>query len=346
MKKKIYIIGSGWATKGFLDTIDFDLYDIHVLSNNENFVYQPFLAYCLLNKENVSFNLKNKYPKINFEKGNVIDFDFKNNQVITEFKKSEKYDYLLLCHGSVINDFNIIGLKENSYYLKNEYDALKIKDNIKKIPNNANIAVMGCGLTGSEIIGYLIDSNKYNIHAIDGLPNPLNIFNQNIRLYTLDLWRKNNINLHFGSFVKSMDNKVINLNNGKKIEYDLAIWCGGIKIHPLSILINKKLDYNNRFGIPVNKYLKIDKLTNVWALGDCAHSGFNPNAQVAYQQGKYLGYEFNNKFQNIKEFQFKSKGQVCYIGNNEAVYQNGDVGFGGLLGYGMMKLVKFYTKFL
>ena len=44
--------------KGFLDTIDFDLYDIHVLSNNENFVYQPFLAYCLLNKENVSFNLK------------------------------------------------------------------------------------------------------------------------------------------------------------------------------------------------------------------------------------------------------------------------------------------------
>ena len=205
---------------------------------------------------------------------------------------------------------------------------------------------MGCGLTGSEIIGYLIDSNKYNIHAIDGLPNPLNIFNQNIRLYTLDLWRKNNINLHFGSFVKSMDNKVINLNNGKKIEYDLAIWCGGIKIHPLSILINKKLDYNNRFGIPVNKYLKIDKLTNVWALGDCAHSGFNPNAQVAYQQGKYLGYEFNNKFQNIKEFQFKSKGQVCYIGNNEAVYQNGDVGFGGLLGYGMMKLVKFYTKFL
>lgn len=346
MKKKIYIIGSGWATKGFLDTIDFDLYDIHVISNNENFVYQPFLAYSLLNKENVSFNLKNKYPKIIFEKENVKDFDFKNNQVITEFKKSEKYDYLLLCHGSVINDFNIKGLKENSYYLKNEHDALKIKNNIKKMPNNANIAVMGCGLTGSEIIGHLIDSNKYNIHAIDGLPNPLNIFNQNIRLYTLDLWRKNNINLYFGSFVKNMDNKVINLCNGKKIEYDLAIWCGGIKIHPLSILINKKLDYKNNYGIHVNEFLKIEKLDNVWALGDCAHSGYAPNAQVAYQQGKYLAKNFNNKLENIKKFNFQNKGQVCYIGNNEAVYQNEDVGFAGLLGYGMMKLVKIYTKFL
>ena len=39
MLGKIYIVGGGWATKGFLDTIDFDLYDIHVLSNNENFVY-------------------------------------------------------------------------------------------------------------------------------------------------------------------------------------------------------------------------------------------------------------------------------------------------------------------
>lgn len=369
MKKKIYIIGSGWATKGFLDNIDFNLYDVNVISNNENFVYQPLLASSLLNKEKISSNLKEKYPSIKFEKANVTDFNFENNKVITQFKESEKYDYLILCHGSVINDFNIQGLKENSYYLKNDYDALEIKNIISKLPNNSHIAIMGCGLTGSEIIGHLIDNNnklniklsnyidgliffdkienkKYNVHAIDGLPSPLNIFNEKIRSYTIDLWKNYNINLHFGSFVKNMDDKHIYLNNGKEIKYDLGIWCGGIKIHPLSILINKKLDYNNRFGIPVNKYLKIDKLDNVWAVGDCAYSGSPPNAQVAYQQGKYLSYTFNNKFRNIKEFKFKNRGQVCYVGNNEAVYQIGDYGFGGILGYGMMKLIKLYTKFL
>lgn len=368
IKKKIYIVGSGWATKGFLDSIDYTLYDVHVLSNDENFIYQPFLASSLLNKEKTSFSLKEKYPLINFQKKNVTDFDFKNNKIISEFENNENYDYLLLCHGSVINDFNIKGLKENSYYLKNNYDAVKIKQAIKKLPNDAHIAVMGCGLTGSEIIGNLIDNNKsniklsnfidglifynkiqhkkYNIHAIDGLPSPLNIFNEKIRSHTLDLWKKNNINLQFGSFVKNMDKNQIYLNNGKEIKYDLAIWCGGIKIHPLSILVNKKLEYDNCFGIPVNNYLKIEKLNNVWAAGDCAYSGSAPNAQVAYQQGKYLGNQFNSNFMNKSKFQFKNRGQVCYIGNKEAVYQNGEYGFGGILGYGMMKLIKIYTKFL
>ena len=133
MKKKIYIIGSGWATKGFLDNIDFNLYDVHVLSNNENFVYQPFLASSLLNNEKTNFNLKEQYPSIQFKKVNVTDFNFKNNKIITQFKESEEYDYLILCHGSVINDFNIKGLKENSYYLKNEYDAIQIKNIISDI---------------------------------------------------------------------------------------------------------------------------------------------------------------------------------------------------------------------
>lgn len=369
MKKKIIIVGSGWATKGFLDTIDFNSFDVHVLSNNENFVYQPFLASSLLNNELTTIHLKEKYPSIQFEKVNVTDFDFHNNKVITQFKESEKYDYLLLCHGSVINDFNIKGLKENSYYLKTNHDAVKISEVIKKLPDEAHIAIMGCGLTGSEIIGHLIDNNnklniklnnyidgliffdkiknkKYNIHAIDGLPGPLNIFNDKLKSSALNLWKKNNINLHFGSFVKNMDKNKIYLSNNKEIKYDLAIWCGGIKIHSLSTLINKKIGYENLFGIPVNEYLKIDKLTNVWAAGDCAYSGYTPCAQVAYQQGKYLGNQFNSNFMNKNKFEFQNKGQVCYIGNNEAVYQNGDFGFGGILGYGMMKLVKLYTKFL
>lgn len=369
MKKKIYLIGSGWVTKGFLDTIDYELYDVHIISKNENFVYQPFLASSILNKEKITFNLKEKYPKINFEKATVSDFNFENNKIITESENNKNYDYLILCHGSIINDFNISGIKENSYILKNNDDALKIMKAVQDLPNNANVAIMGCGLTGAEIVGHFIDNNKkiniklnnfvdgllffdkinykkFNVYAIDGLPKPLNIFKENYRDYTIDLWKKNNINLNFNSFVKKVNKDEIILSNGKNIKYDLSIWCGGIKIHPLSNLVNKKLQYDNRFGIPVNKHLKIDKLDNVWAAGDCAYSGYIPNAQVAYQQGKYLGYKFNSKFKDNNEFKFKSKGQVCYVGDNKAIYQNGEYGFSGLLGFGIMKLVKLYTKIL
>lgn len=368
MKKKIYLIGSGWVTKGFLDTINYDLYDVHVISENENFIYHPFLASSILNYDKLNFNLQKKYPKIIFHKSKVKDFNFHNNEIITDFKKNENYDYLILSHGSIINDFNVKGLKENCYFLKNDHDILKIKKKIKKLPDNSNIAIMGCGLTGSEIIGYLIDSNKYkykldnyidgliifdkiknkkiNIYAIDGLPKPLNIFKDDFRNYTMNLWKNSKVNLHFGSFIKSVDEKEIHLHNGTNINYDMGIWCGGIKIHPLSSLINKKLNYNNNFGVPVNKFLKIEKLDNVWAAGDCAYSGFIPNAQVAYQQGTYLGNNFNNKLINNKEFKFQNKGQVCYIGNNEALYQNEHFGFSGIMGYGMLKLIQFYIKYL
>ena len=127
MKKKIFIIGSGWSSKGFLDTIDYNMYEIYIISNNEKFIYQPLLANYLLNDCEIDFELSKKYPLIKFEKNEVIDIDFEKNQIITKFKQTTKYknnyDYLILCHGSIVNDFNIEGVKENSYYLKNNYDA-------------------------------------------------------------------------------------------------------------------------------------------------------------------------------------------------------------------------------
>ena len=348
MKKKIFIIGSGWSSKGFLDKIDYNMYEIYIISNNEKFIYQPILANYLLNDDKIDFELSKKYPLIKFEKNEVIDFDFEKNQIITKFtqstKNKNKYDYLILCHGSIINDFNIEGVKENSYYLKNNYDAEKIKESIHKLPPNSNIAIIGCGLTGSEIIGHLMDKKKYNIYAIDGLKAPLNIFNNKIQDYTIKLWEKNKINLHFGSFVKKMDDKQIYLHNNKKIKYDLSIWCGGIKIHPLSVLINKKLQMNNQYGIPVNTYLKIEKLKNVYALGDCAYSGNIPNAQVAYQQGTYLAHNFNNNMKNNKDFVYQNKGQMCYIGDKKAVYQNNNIDIKGSFAFLFMKVFKLYLK--
>ena len=46
------------------------------------------------------------------------------------------------------------------------------------------------------------------------------------------------------------------------------------------------------------------KINNVFAIGDCANSGFPPTAQVAYQQGEYLANRFNNNFNNNEFFSF------------------------------------------
>ena len=47
------------------------------------------------------------------------------------------------------------------------------------------------------------------------------------------------------NFVNKIDNKNIYFKENK-VNYDVAIWCGGVKISPLSILINNKLHLPTR----------------------------------------------------------------------------------------------------
>jgi NADH:ubiquinone reductase (non-electrogenic) len=93
-------------------------------------------------------------------------------------------------------------------------------------------------------------------------------------------------------------------NNLKPINYDMVLWCGGIKMSQFSIDIQKKLNLSSTKGIPVDSFLKVKDQTNIWAIGDCAYSGFPPTAQVAFQQGKYLAKQFNNKFKTNNSFEY------------------------------------------
>ena len=346
MKQKIILLGSGWGTKGFLDKIDSSKYDIYVISKNKEFVYQPFLSESLVNDQiETSFELKKKYPFITFQENEVIDVDFESQKISMIQNKENNYDYLILAHGAVINDFNIPGLKEHAFVLKDQYQAKKIFQVIKQLKPNSSIVVMGCGLTGTEIIGHLIDQNKYQISAVDGLNKPLSVFSDKSSYDIINFWAKKYVEMYLGQFVTKIDKNYVYTHTSDKISYDLALWCGGIKIHPLSTKINSKLKIHNKFGIPVNKNLQIVQAKNVFACGDCAYSGYSPNAQVAYQQGKYLANQFNNQFKTKKDFYFHNKGQVCYMGNQQGIYEKDNWRLDSYYGYLMMKCVKFYIKY-
>lgn len=60
----------------------------------------------------------------------------------------------------------------------------------------------------------------------------------------------------------------------------------------------------------------------VFAIGDCAFSGYAPTAQVAAQQGKYLGRVFRDLDVAPKEnFSYSHKGTMAYVGEGSAAYQ-------------------------
>ena len=185
--------------------------------------------------------------------------------------------------------------------------------------DDVHINIVGCGLTGSEIVGNLLDLQNPKIHitAIDGLPRPLNIFPPEIGDYTQTFWRENGVQTYFNYFLKNIDSDELTIQNkedSQTLKYDISIWCGGIKSNPLSQIVNRELGLECRFGIPVNRFLEVNK--NVFAIGDCAvfPNRIPLSAQVAYQQGRYLAERFNNNFRGNDEFQFNDKGKIGYIG--------------------------------
>ena len=337
-RKKIIIIGFGWASIGFLNTIDKEKYDITLISDNCNFTFSPLLTDNTIIDKNININqalIKN----INFIKNKIDDIDFKNKLVC-----NKNYDYLIFSHGSEVNTFNVPGVLEHSYPLKTFYDSVIIKNKFKKLPDGSTIAIIGAGLVGTELIGNLIDYKKFKIIAIDALPRPLITFNEQMSNKVLEEWTNSKVNIKMNNFISRINQNDLEIKDKKeKIKFDMAIWCGGIKINPLSPYVNNRLKLNCNKGIPVNNFLQINNYPNLFAIGDCAYSGFPPTAQVAYQQGIYLGKCFNQNHKSINQFNFSNKGQIGYIGNGKSVYQNNYFQGGGkIIGY-MNKFIHFYN---
>jgi NADH:ubiquinone reductase (non-electrogenic) len=84
-------------------------------------------------------------------------------------------------------------------------------------------------------------------------------------------------------------------------------------------------EQTSRFGLEVDKKLRVKGAPqgSVWALGDCAVSGCAPTAQVASQQGKYLGSLFRDTKMDEEaiaahpDFQFVNKGSLAYLGDGK-----------------------------
>lgn len=327
-KKHISIIGFGWGCISFLKYIDYNKYDITVFTKDPNFHFTPLLSNQVINNYSITQNIE-KY-EIKNKTTEVHNVDFQTNEIIVSGNDKYPFQYLLFSHGGEINTFGISGVPEHCYFLKRTEDALKIRNDLQRkldVQEKVFINIVGCGLTGSEIVGNLLDlkNSKLHITAIDGLPRPLNIFPTEIGEYTRQFWKENGVQTYFNYFLKDINSNELTIqknNDIHKLKYDISIWCGGIKSNLLSQTINNNLGIKCSFGIPVNKFLEVNENKNIFAIGDCSVFPYRIplSAQVAYQQGKYLAERFNQDFKNNNEFKFNDKGKIGYIGKGESVF--------------------------
>ncbi|KAI9311126.1 hypothetical protein BX666DRAFT_1868627 [Dichotomocladium elegans] len=340
-KKTIVVLGSGWASTSFLKAIDTDDYNVVVVSPRNYFLFTPLLPSCTVGTidvrslvEPVRFITRHKSRDVKVYEAECTDVD-PERKVITITDNSEikgaaavgeiPYDYLVVGIGATNATFGIKGVEEHGCFLKEVWDAQKIRTKLmdcietaafpgqstEEIDRLLHMVVVGGGPTGIEYAAELHDfleddlsswypelAGKIKITLVEALPNVLPAFSKQLIEYTESTFKEQNITIHTKTMVKEVREKeiVVQRPSGEldTIPYGLLVWATGNTTRPLirNLMAKYPEMQNVRRGLAVDDWLRMKGPEDIFALGDASATKYAPTAQVAAQQGKYLARVF------------------------------------------------------
>jgi NADH:ubiquinone reductase (non-electrogenic) len=370
MKKKIILLGTGFAAFRFIKKIDTQLYQVTVVSPRNHFLFTPLLPSTTVGTiefRSIIEPVRNS-ENITFHQSYCKEIDYANNRILCADADTNKtyyleYDYLIFAVGETTNTFGIEGIRENALFLKELSDARKIRTKVIDCFENASIpglsldekkkylrfVVCGGGPTGIEFAAELHDfieedvKRKYKdiasfveIIVIEAKDAILASFDKKLSEYTTKIFNRQNIFLKTNSFVKKVDSDNIYLGGGSSFEYGLLVWATGNTA--TDIVRNSELPLDKRGKIITDSFFKVlseNRLfENVYAMGDCATIFGNElpaTAQVAEQLGLFMAKYFNNELSPVNPFKFKNFGMLAYIGNNKALADTPQIKGSGFL---------------
>lgn len=187
-KKKVVVLGTGWASTSFLKDLNISSYDVQVVSPRNYFAFTPLLPSVTCGTvearsivEPIRNIIKKKNGEIQFWEAECTKIDAANKKVLCRSviesslvgKKefSLDYDYLVIATGAEVNTFNTPGVMEYCHFLKEVEDAQKIRTSVIDcfekaiLPDlteeerriNLHFVIVGGGPTGVEFAAELHD---------------------------------------------------------------------------------------------------------------------------------------------------------------------------------------------
>ncbi|KAG0337676.1 hypothetical protein BG004_007553 [Podila humilis] len=237
------------------------------------------------------------------------------------------YDHLIIAVGSYSNTFNIPGVKEHAFFLKEVSDARKIRSRVLECFERAEMsrsdeekngllhfAVVGGGPTGVEFSSELHDfiredcsrlfphlMNHVTLAVYDVAPTILANFDHSLAEYCMNKFKRSGIEVRTGTVVDKVEDGRLVLKDGKVIPFGCLVWSTGLTENPLTASLEGKVLKSKSKRILTDPYLRVldpegNVIPNVYALGDCAtikDHELPQTAQVANQQAIYLRKALN-----------------------------------------------------
>ena len=355
-RKKIVIVGGGFAGIQFIEHLDQDIFEVLLIDKLNHHQFQPLfyqVATSQIEPSSISFPLRKIFQNrknTQIRMTEVLSVEPDTNSISTTIG-SFNYDYLVIATGCKTNFFGNRDIEKYAYGLKTTYDAIKIRNNILQNFEDLlsvnesekeyllNIVIVGAGPTGVELAGAyaeikknilpkdfpLIDFKNLKIILLEGGLHTLSNMSEMAQKASEDYLKTLGVDVKTNVIVKNYDGKMVTLNNGECIKSKHVIWTAGVTGNIISGIDEKQI-VNNR--IKVDRYNLAQGYSNIYAVGDIAYmetpaypKGHPQVANVAINQAKNLAKNFKFILQNkpLRQYEYTNMGVMATIGKNKAV---------------------------
>ena len=376
--KKVLIVGGGFG--GYTAAVDLckavedrDDVGVLVIARDNFFTFWsmvPGIVSSDIDARNVAQPLRRALitAGASFRRAEIREVDYERRVVSADGDVEFPFDQLVISVGGQPNFFGIPGVEEHSLTMRGVEDAERIRNRVIErfeevslirgdVPESKlTFVVIGGGATGVETASEIhslvheslsvdypnIDPYRVRIYLLEGLPNILPELDPALRKAARTRLVNERIDVRTNALAEEITENCVRLRGGETIASENVIWTAGNR--PNVAIQQIGLPYDERTGIMVDEYLRVEGHHDVWAIGDCAtvrdvrqEDGklVPPTAQAAVQMGHVVAHNVLNTLdgrdQELERFEYKPLGQLVELGSDFAVNEVMGVRFTGLL---------------
>lgn len=272
-------------------------------------------------------------------------------------RRTVRYDTLIVCVGSVSNDFGVPGIAAHAISLDALADAERFHRRLLAAcvradaaaaagrPTGVNIVIIGAGATGVELaaeirqttgahasygLDYLDPEKDIRQTILEAAPRILPQLSEHVAEAATGLLKKLDVEVRTGERVTLVDEQSVHTASGAKYRADLVVWAAGIKAPDwLAGLDGLETARGNQ--LVVTTKLQTTRDADVFAFGDCAACPWPeagragalvpPRAQAARQQALLLVKSMQARLAGapLPTFHFGDLGSLVSLGELSAV---------------------------
>jgi len=377
---RVVIVGGGFAAVQFAKNLrrklDASKCEILLFNRENHMVFHPLLADVAgasINADAALAPLRQMLPGVGCRTERVQRIDLSASEI--EFDDANgaltrlHYDHVVIACGAESNLGIIPGMTEHAFAFKVMRDALDLRQHVVRQMENAeassdpdrrrwylNFIIVGAGFSGVEVAGEINElvrsSTRFyrNFQKSDVAVTLVHSQDQilpevapKLREFAQKKMQKAGITMLLNTRAVAATHEGIQLQDGRMLGGATVVCTIGTTVSP----IVQRLDVPKERGrIRTGPDMRIEGLTNAWAIGDCAlivnafdNKPSPPTGQFAERQGRQAALNLVRvlKGEPTQPFHFKALGQLCSIGGYEAVAEMLGMRISGFLAWLMWR---------